>query len=150
VVNMVWAQILLIDVAIQYLLRDGWYDPEPEGANPWSGRVGQVATCVVNCWDAAPQDKKDDEKEGDSESTVDDLPEKETEPVYVDWDLVAALKADHDLEFSDDEKVQAAKVQQLMELLELRGLFVIAFLLLNPDSSDVYRAEKSEVEMPMV
>jgi hypothetical protein len=54
------------------------------------------------------------------------------------------------LNFLGSEEEQTRKFQKLADLLELRVLFVIAFLILNHDTSEVYLAEGSGVEIPIV
>ena len=68
--------------------------------------------------------------------------------MYEDWDLLGALQKNSGLpQNTEKEKL---RVRKLADLLKLRALFLVAFLMLNPDSSDVYRAENSEVEMPII
>ena len=70
-----------------------------------------------------------------------------------DWSmvLVQALKAQSGLTFGTDvTAVQDAKFKKLADLLELRALFVIALLILHPDSTDVYSIDGAEdIEMPI-
>jgi len=73
-----------------------------------------------------------------------------------DWDLGEALIAEQAIQFGDDgaSKTRSNRIamcRRLAELLELRAVFVFAFLLMHPDSSDVYDSERKEedIEMPM-
>lgn len=74
-----------------------------------------------------------------------------------DWDLGEALIAERAIQFGDQGAPNApsnrnAMRRRLAELLELRAVFVFAFLLMHPDSSDIYDSARKEedIEMPMV
>jgi hypothetical protein len=69
---------------------------------------------------------------------------------FYDWDLLTYLKADPDLVKYEDEEKQERWLERIAALFQLRSLFYIAYLTLLPDSSDVYLAENSKVEMPMI
>lgn len=79
-----------------------------------------------------------------------------------DWDLAKALAEEPSVQFGDgggggDHETSGpgmnrnAMCRRLAELLELRAVFTFAFLLLHPDSSDIYDSAKKEedIEMPM-
>jgi hypothetical protein len=66
------------------------------------------------------------------------------------WDLAHFLSKQVDLHPNNYTGSCNRKVCQIEELLKLRAVFFLGFLMLNPDSSDVYLAKESGVEMPMV
>lgn len=71
------------------------------------------------------------------------------EPKIV-WDLVGSLKKQPNLFRTLQSELRQERLRKLASLLQLRTIFYAAFLMLNPDSSDVYRAESSSVEMPII
>jgi hypothetical protein len=198
--NMLWTQIVLLDVAIHYLLRRGWYEGHKEGFNLWIKENLATIKAVIHSWDrscdgsfpsesekadgnpssppvvasqadpisTSPDSKQqsDNTKVGNDgedagtpsglaaskEKTSDAQPanEPKTASETLDWDLAGCLAKQPDLKFSDDADEQKRKIQQLANLLQMRSLFYIAFLMLIPDSTDVFLAEKSDVEMPMI
>ena len=142
IVNMVWAQIILLDVAIQYLARGGWYDGKGRGSKAFSGRVVGVIKAIEKCWSKKPR--------CGGLGLSGENGQEELEASFTEWDLTDSLKEHSGLVYSYAEEEQERKIQQLSNLLELRALFVLAFMILCPDASDVYLAEDSQVEMPMV
>jgi hypothetical protein len=63
--NMVWTQILLLDVAIHFLVRGGFYDEHREGYDFWTKEVVAVFNAIVNVWDPSEEGQslaEDDEK----------------------------------------------------------------------------------------
>ncbi|KAG7406357.1 hypothetical protein Forpe1208_v013582 [Fusarium oxysporum f. sp. rapae] len=73
-----------------------------------------------------------------------------------DWDLGEELIKDKAIQFEDDgasrgRRNRDAMCRRLADLLELRAVFVFAFLLLHPDSSDIYDSTRKEddIEMPI-
>jgi hypothetical protein len=68
---------------------------------------------------------------------------------YEDWNLAKHLEKNRDVLPGPRDKKKRAKCQRLADLLELRAIFVLAFLFMHPDSSDVYLTEGEDVEMPM-
>ena len=177
-VNMLWAQVLLLDVSIHYLVRGGWTEGGSDAYEIWSKETCAVYSAVVDAWstepqereatpatdDAAPsvtQDQPPSTESGEQVTTEPSSATATTEPTlqeptvdesskYADWDLAGALEKQPDLKFSEDPLKRKEKIRQLADLLELRALFVLAFFLLGPDSSDVYVAQGSDVEMPMI
>ncbi|KAI9803567.1 MAG: hypothetical protein M1825_001910 [Sarcosagium campestre] len=68
-----------------------------------------------------------------------------------EWDLVESLEKHSGLTFgTNDMAKRRAKFRKLALLLELRALFMIAFLWTHPDSTDVFVLESAGIEMPMV
>ena len=65
--NMVWTQILLLDVAIHFLVRGGFYDEHREGYDFWTKEVVAVFNAIVNVWD--PSAEGQSLAEDDEEST---------------------------------------------------------------------------------
>lgn len=49
--NMVWAQIVLLDVAIHFLVRGGFYTGPPEMYNLWPKEVVAVFNAIIGMWD---------------------------------------------------------------------------------------------------
>ncbi|KAF2806257.1 uncharacterized protein BDZ99DRAFT_479526 [Mytilinidion resinicola] len=68
---------------------------------------------------------------------------------YRDWDLSASLLRDSTLTFGEGLEERPVQCRKLADLLKLRALFLLAYLMIGPDSSDVYLADGSEVEMPI-
>ncbi len=86
-------------------------------------------------------------EEGETPDDGPDMPKNEPR----DWPLAGVLKAFSGLTFgTEDVTIQEAKFQKLADLLELRALFVIAFFMLHPDSTDVYSIEGEDIELPIV
>jgi hypothetical protein len=207
-VNMLWAQIIILDISIHYLVRGGWTQTDEE-FQLWSKETIAVFNAVIDSWcprfgkgaspstnssnptgnpkaDAASlsstkatrekQEKEESKLEENGASKLDEndaskLQEKaapesstftsttkndseestnNTPRKFAEWDLIGSLEKQTDLKLSEDPEKQKEKIRQLAEFLELRALLVIAFYMLSPDSSDVYAAERSEVEMPII
>ncbi|KAB8067021.1 hypothetical protein BDV29DRAFT_163927 [Aspergillus leporis] len=126
--NLLWAQIALLDVTIHYLIHTRWHEPHEDPYTLWNNQTVAVIQAVTNSWK-------------DSES-------KSANPMA--WNLAASLTKQSDLFPQGSHFQRDENITQLEVLLKLRSLFVLAFLMLNPDSSDIYLAEGTEVVMPMV
>lgn len=71
--------------------------------------------------------------------------------VNLPWDLKDHLYANLKDFYGDKQSSNLElRAERLEDLLKLRALFFIAFLMIMPDSSDVVLARNSEVEMPMI
>lgn len=193
-VNMVWAQILILDVAIHFLVRGGWYEGPTEGYNVATDEVAAVVAAVVDSWQGTdteaesetpavplatisdPAGERQSYKGGNqerqqgtvhgsvaaagqhgsgSDGTTDNAgrhQHTDTHPVEptIVWDLVGSLEKQPNLFRTLQSEVRQERLRKLANLLQLRTIFYAAFLMLNPDSSDVYRAESSSVEMPII
>ncbi|KAK4150014.1 hypothetical protein C8A00DRAFT_37391 [Chaetomidium leptoderma] len=56
--NMIWTQILLIDVAIHFLVRGGFHDDEDTvGYNLWADEVVTVFSAIVHVWDPTAEEQ---------------------------------------------------------------------------------------------
>lgn len=175
--NLLWTQILLIDIAIHFFVRGGFYEGHTEGYDLWTKEVVAVLSATVHSWDPSVEAMKTDEKEngtnvkdetsGETEAKAMDpgsskdakaplvsilpsVPENEAHCENIEWDLAGSLRKQVDLFTSDEGEKREQKIKKLAGLLQLRVLFVLALLMLIPDSSDVYLAEKYKVEMPMI
>jgi hypothetical protein len=182
--NMLWAQILLLDVTIHYLVRGGFQERKMyDGYEMWTPPVVAVITAVVDSWDGAtvsvPAAGNDDPAEDGSLPKSTELPSKppvtapaqaphpgttsppessstSTQAVQTaqawSWDLLGSLRRQPAL-FAEKEGEKETdtdreeKLEMLAVLLQLRALFHFALLMLMPDSSDVYKAGSSDVEM---
>jgi hypothetical protein len=143
--NLLWAQVLLLDVAIQFLIRGQWHSGDTVGYDIWTKEVVAVITALVNSWEcseAQPPHGFGAEKLSP--------PAKQPAIDVMEWDLIGGLRKQSDLFVNPEPPVRDQKLQKLAGLLQLRALFFLAFLMLIPDSSEVYLAEKSNVEMPMI
>lgn len=188
-INMVWAQILILDVAIHFLVRGGWYEGPAEGYNVATDEVAAVVAAVVDSWQGAntetaepetsvvplaaisnPADEKQGHKREGKESQKGTVHgsvaaeaagqhapgtdgrhqhARQVEPEIV-WDLFSSLEKQPNLFRGLESEVRQERLRKLANLLQLRTIFYAAFLMLNPDSSDVYRAESSSAEMPII
>ncbi|KAJ4202015.1 hypothetical protein NW759_015483 [Fusarium solani] len=193
-VNMVWAQILILDIAIHFLVRGGWYEGPIEGYNVATDEVAAVVAAVVDSWQGTdteaesetpavplaaisdPAGGRQGHKGGNQErqhgtvhgsvaaagqhgsgnhgttDNADRHQHTDTHPMEpkIVWDLVGSLKKQPNLFRTLQSELRQERLRKLASLLQLRTIFYAAFLMLNPDSSDVYRAESSSVEMPII
>lgn len=75
---------------------------------------------------------------------------KEAELKLYQWNLAGDLDF-HCGEFlGGSQQVRAETAQSLADLLKLRGLFIVALMMIGPDSTDLFRNQDWEVEMPMI
>ncbi|KAF2452709.1 hypothetical protein BDY21DRAFT_155318 [Lineolata rhizophorae] len=200
-VALIWTQIIIMDMAIQYMVR-GELETVKSKSREWQQEDIGVVEAIVRMWSREPIDNVVERKlkstssqgsdiapdtskgptaeeielsdvrtatpsiaEGASSesdklkqaSTPEGSPEAIREKGVLDDgypDLKYYLKKYSKLEtrpgFGGDEEEQDKKFQQLADMLELRALFVIAYMMLGPDSSDVYLNQRSEIEMPML
>lgn len=65
------------------------------------------------------------------------------------WDLRSSLMENVDIDFGNDTRNEL-EYERLAILLKLRGLVLIAYLMVGTDSSDVFLSESEEVQMPIV
>jgi len=198
-VNMLWAQILVLDVAIHFTIRGRWHEGG-EDYDIWAPPVVAVVTAVANSWDgvstevtaqntsspppatsaangsppmpvqpaAASEDTEMAKPPGPGSSSSattspGPAPHRTAPPPdglaaardpaaaapSFSWDLLTSLQQQPALFPQNEHPQRQEKLEMLATLLQLRSLFYIALLLLMPDSSDVYQAEGSEVEMYM-
>jgi hypothetical protein len=73
---------------------------------------------------------------------------KEGEMAEDPWDLEAALLAQDGIPSGTDD--QKARIRALADLLKLRALFFMVYLMLMPESTAVYQCKESPVAMPMM
>jgi hypothetical protein len=52
--NMLWAQVLLLDVAIHYLVRKGWREEDAPSFKVWNKETIAVVQAVVESWKDGP------------------------------------------------------------------------------------------------
>jgi hypothetical protein len=144
--------------------------PNPRVARPpiadvddyglWYGEWGGIEARVVNAIvqsrrmgfsTSSPNRQRSDPlgEEAEDDEMLDDGPDMPNDAPR-DWPLKEALERYSGLTFGT-ENVEARKVKfrKLADLLELRALFVIAFFMLHPDSTDVYSSEGEDIEMPI-
>jgi hypothetical protein len=134
--------------------------PVADDRGVWYGEWGSIEAGVVKAIvqsrrmgfsTSSPNLQRSDplDEEPDEDETLDDGPNMPNDQPR-DWPLKEALEAHSKLTFGTDNiDVQKAKFRKLADLLELRALFVIAFLMLHPDSTDVYSSEGEDIEMPI-
>ncbi|KAL2264055.1 hypothetical protein VTK26DRAFT_2841 [Humicola hyalothermophila] len=53
--NMVWTQILLLDVAIHFMVRGGFHRTPPEGYDHWPPQVTAVFKAIISVWDPSAE-----------------------------------------------------------------------------------------------
>jgi hypothetical protein len=122
---------------------------KPEGGGTSEDRLDWSAPCgsieVPFQWgtDTEPASGASVEDVLESQAATD------TEPEMQPWDLEDALRAFAGLDWEHNPH-HAERIRRLADLLKLRALFYLAFLMIIPDSTDVYLVQKSEVEMPMM
>lgn len=139
--SMIWAQIMILDVGIHYLIHGRW----PEGDfKKHKDRSLAVMSAIKNAWIRATK---------------------------CNWDLVGTIGAENILTFSPrpstppsnpdlanpnpvnpnlGDQIREGRVKKLANMLELRAIFYLAFLIIGPDSSDVYVTRDSEVEVVII
>ncbi|KAF2396079.1 hypothetical protein EJ06DRAFT_242163 [Trichodelitschia bisporula] len=192
-INCLWIQILVLDIAIQFLIHGHWGFEAMQDAkgdamlanlkkakasangqdagelvrlhNPlycesWGKKEAAVVGGIVKAW-RPPMLR---EGEGEMELVDDEDDEKKGETMdwkllglrLRDWDLAQGLIEEPNIVFGDDPASRSSvsksdMCKRLAELLELRAIFVIAFLFLHPDSSEIYESQRKEedIEMPM-
>ncbi|KAL4886816.1 hypothetical protein BJY04DRAFT_212793 [Aspergillus karnatakaensis] len=66
------------------------------------------------------------------------------------WDLQSALEKYAQIDFGGDTQQSKREYKKLAMFLKLRGLLLIAFLMVGVDSSDVYLAGEHDIKMPFV
>jgi hypothetical protein len=69
--NMLWTQILLLDVAIHFLVRGGFHEGSTVGYNLWEPEVVAVFNAIVHVWDPTAEERAaanntDSDSEGSS------------------------------------------------------------------------------------
>lgn len=186
-----WIQILILDVAIQFLIHGHWgFEPmvdlketeelehalkrkdhdlliekleiyPPYFREAWGRKEAAVVQAIVRAWRLTGLLENSLEvaigaRDGDQSEDEESPNWKKQNQDPRDWDLEEALYSDPRVVFGDDPASKSAinrraMCAQLAGLLELRAIFVIGYLLLHPDSSDIYESEQREedIEMPM-
>ncbi|PVI02126.1 hypothetical protein DM02DRAFT_670801 [Periconia macrospinosa] len=139
---LIWCQLTIIDLSIYLLILGCNYDTElPTEGKPkirmreksvrWEEYEKKILRSIIESWKLTKEEASN---------------EKRVTPY--EWDLFSALKEHSGL---PTEGEQAEKrLKKLSDALKLRCLFYISFLMINPDSSDVFLARHSRVEMPMI
>lgn len=124
----------------------------------WTMREAETVSAVVQAWQNHQKaDKRfdpirmwddDNDYSTNGTNTFDQVPKL--------WNLQTALEDCSEKIFASDEGGLSAidrssRCKRVADLLELRAIFVIAFLFLHPDSSDIYESSirEDDVEMPM-
>lgn len=113
-----------------------------------------VVAAIVKSWrkqssPSAPASPIEPTADDNNDEDI-DLNPKDSTTETKEWQLGEALRNYSGLTFgTDDEQIRNQKFQRLADLLELRALFMIALLVLHPDSSDTYSIEGEDIEMPM-
>ena len=138
--NLLWIQIIILDMAIQYMIRNGWGSPKENRQDPnplynegWLDQEANIAFAISQSWrlPATPADEK-------------------RQITYADWDLAGALEKYSGMNENGDSVLLKKRVRRLADLLELRGLVWIFFMFCHADSSDVYLMANENIELPMV
>ncbi|KAJ4367054.1 hypothetical protein N0V83_007584 [Neocucurbitaria cava] len=76
---------------------------------------------------------------------------KDQELKYQPWDLSGALRRHCTFYDNDMEPNEAAiEYERLAIMLKLRALFFLAFLMIGPDTSSVYKARESQAQVPII
>jgi hypothetical protein len=166
--NLLWAQIIVLDITIRLITRDCRVEqldkPEPTIAGglerqetstlpedqifkrrimggPWGLPEVNLVTAITKGWMLEDPDEKD---------ASDTQPSRSTIPLPIRWNLASDLEEHSQINFGGDPKTTSKRFKELEDLLKIRALFVVALFMLGPDSSDVYLAENSDIEMPMI
>jgi hypothetical protein len=170
-INLLWIQVVLLDIAIQFLIRGGWsfrsrplvhHDNDEDNERKlnerlynetWGEKEAQAAASVVDAWrpgDVGQIENPADVILGDFSDSEDDDPDWTGLGGQLrDWDLAGALENNPYVFQGLSVATRKNNCQRLAELLELRAIFLIALLYMHPDSSDVYVIERQDIEMPM-
>ncbi|KAK4233080.1 hypothetical protein C8A03DRAFT_39236 [Achaetomium macrosporum] len=93
--NMVWTQILLLDVAIHFLVRGGFYEGPLEMYNLWTPEVVAVFNAIIHVWDPTAEEQAAANADGsDAKSTRSSKPSIPPPPKAskIDQDHVETLK----------------------------------------------------------
>jgi hypothetical protein len=137
--NLLWIQIIILDFAIQHTIRDGWgdgdadlNDPDPIYNECWQPQESNVGFAITQSWRLPT----------DSTATKDHK--------LFDWDLLGALREYSGITEDGNETALTSRLEKLADLLELRGLVWIFFMLCHADSSDIYLMMDDNIELPMV
>ncbi|KAI9773499.1 MAG: hypothetical protein M1839_002081 [Geoglossum umbratile] len=217
--NVLWCQILILDIAIQYHIRRGWdvkseAEPAPQSAPPPNSRAVVLSEALTAATSPSPdlppgagrtlqhrattlsevmaanppqadpsggpvEDGPAEPRETQEPENLlsrllsellycDEWHDREGEVAYAisrsseipdnssdskpfhEWDLKSSLEEHSGITTeANGDKLRENYFQVLADLLELRGLFVIAFLGIHPDSTDVYLAETENIQMPI-
>jgi hypothetical protein len=151
-VNMLCAQVVLLDISIHYLLRRGWFEGSPTAYKMWNKETVAVINAIVESWSNGryPTQNSTSATDEVARSTANDQVLNSTSPApntaqhdpqphsptplqthsssaNTEWNLAGCLEKQADLQFSDDPGVRKEKIRQLAELLELRALFLLHF-----------------------
>lgn len=149
--HLLWAQIILIDITIRLVIsgdsekidapkKDGSHNKNDEkGGNPtdtddaqsWELREVHLVQAIAESWWIP---------DGEHGKKPQDM---------VKWDLSPYLKEAQAIQGSAGEDL-AEKYERLADLLKIRALFIVALLMLGPDTSDVYLAQEYGIHMPMI
>lgn len=149
--HLLWAQLILIDITIRLVIsgdsekidapkKDGPHDKHDEKAGSpadtdnsqsWELREVHLVQAIAESWRIHERDHG------------------RKPHAMVKWDLTPYLKAAQAIQFSAGGNL-AEKYERLADLLKIRALFVVALLILGPDTSDVYLAQEYGIHMPMI
>lgn len=149
--HLLWAQIILIDITIRLVISgdsekidapklkgpDGNYDEkwnnsaDADSAESWELREVRLVQAIAESWRLPGDDHGNKRRD------------------MVKWDLIPYLKESQAIQCPTDENL-VQKYERLADLLKIRALFVVALLMLGPDTSDVYLAQEYDIHMPMI
>lgn len=128
----------------------------------WGLKEAAIVSGIVRAWRPpnlleTPDEVTLDADIEDGDDFEDEVQDWKKLDLHVrDWDLSQALYEEPSINFGDDPASRAGlnrtdMCSRLAELLELRAIFVVAYLFLHPDSSDIYESIRKEedIEMPM-
>jgi hypothetical protein len=133
---------------------------DPLYCESWGQKEASIVAGIVRAWrlpnllETADEIAIDSWDKDDADEEI--LDWQKLEHRLRDWDLGQALQEEPTIIFGDDPAARAkinksAMCTRLAELLELRAIFVVAYLFLHPDSSDIYESTRKEadIEMPI-
>jgi hypothetical protein len=136
----IWCQLTIIDLSIYLLILGCYYDTDlkktekprtRQDEEKWETNELKILRSII---------KSRELNKGEADDEKGDTP-------YA-WNLFSALKTHSEIP-TEGERAEK-RLRKLSDALTLRCLFYIAFLMINPDSSDVFLARHSKVEMPMI
>ncbi|KAH0556283.1 hypothetical protein GP486_005792 [Trichoglossum hirsutum] len=120
---------------------------EPTKANDTRSVIARLFSKLLHCEDWYDQEGQVAYAISRSLEIPTDLSNTKT---FHEWNLESSLKEHSGITTgANGEELRGNYFGVLADLLELRGLFVIAFLNIHPDSTDVYNAESENIQMPI-
>lgn len=164
--SMIWAQIMILDVGIHYLIHGRW----PEGDfKKHKERSLAVMSAIKNAWIRATKCNWDLVSTIGAENVLTFKPRPATPPAnpnpanpdLANLNLVNPNPVNpntvnpntvnlNPVKPNLGDQIREGRVRKLANMLELRAIFYLAFLIIGPDSSDVYRTRDSKVEVAII